>query len=107
MNKHLTKAFGAGVVASVLALGTVVAQEDGLFDWDDNGDGVDAEEWNDGFGAEGVFDDWDADADGTLTEDEFNTGVFSSYDEDDDDYLDDNELSAFEDDTGEDGVWDF
>ncbi len=47
-----------------------------------------------------------SDGDGSLTEDEFNTGVFNSYDDDGDGMLNEEEFATFSDDAGDEGFWD-
>lgn len=53
------------------------------------------------------MDQWGEDDDGTLTEDEFDTGVYRGYDEDESGMLEAEEQAAFEDDRGEEGFWDW
>lgn len=54
--------------------------------------------------ADAAFDDWDADANEQLTEDEFSEGWFTGYDADQNDQLDENEFGMFEEGANE-GGW--
>lgn len=56
-----------------------------MMDWDTNADTqIDEAEFGAGLQGDGVYGRWDADADGMLSEDEFNDGVWSMFDDDDD-----------------------
>lgn len=104
MQKNLRKILGVGTLGALMAFAAPVVA-DVFDDWDtDNEAGISDDEWDAGFGENGIFDTWDADADGTLTEDEFNTGVYDAYDENDDDILDDQEFAEYEEE--EQGFWD-
>lgn len=98
------------MTAIALALGLAAAPamaQDDWSAWDANSDGlIDNEEFNTGFGENDVYGTWDSDGDGSLTEDEFNTGVFNSYDEDGDGSLNEEEFATFSDDAGDEGFWD-
>ena len=48
------------------------------------------------FAQDDNFSTWDADADGTVTSEEFGAGVFSTYDENDDNVLDEQEYEEYE-----------
>ncbi|MBN1240647.1 MAG: hypothetical protein JXB36_19245 [Gammaproteobacteria bacterium] len=96
---------GMGCAVALLSAGGVVAQ-DAWEEWDADGDGIGVDEWNEGFGERGVFDDWDADRDGLLSEDEFNEGVFDSYDQNDNETIEESELGDVGDDMGDGGFWD-
>jgi hypothetical protein len=49
---------------------------------------------------------WDADGDGSLTEDEFNAEVFDGYDADDSDGIEEHEFGDVGDDIGDGGLFD-
>lgn len=72
----------AAGTAALLAFATpVLAEEDG--DWDSDKDGRYSEaEFGDGMKKSGRFAEWDANGDGNLDEDEFNSGNFARYDGD-------------------------
>lgn len=75
MKRKLT--FPALISAAVLALGaSPVLAQNAYGDWDTNADaGIDQQEWNTGWGQNGVFDRFDANSDGMLSKDEFNEGL--------------------------------
>jgi hypothetical protein len=102
----LKKALGATAIVLTLTAGSASAQmmTEG---WDTNGDGIGQDEFNTGYGESGVYDRWDADASGDISEDEFSQGIFNSYDENEDGTWDENETGMFEDDAGEQGFWDW
>lgn len=89
-----------------LAAAPVMAAED--WDaWDANDDGIlDNDEFNTGFGEAGVYDSWDGDGDGALSEDEFNAGVFGGYDKDDSGAIEEPEFGDVGDDMGDGGFFD-
>jgi Ca2+-binding EF-hand superfamily protein len=49
---------------------------------------------------------WDVDADGALSEDEFSNGVFGEYDEDGTGIIEEPELTDIGEDMGDKGFWD-
>ena len=51
-----------------------------------------------------MFDEWDADASGDLSQEEFNQAVYSRYDADQSSNLEETEVSAYCDDFGEEGL---
>lgn len=54
-------------------------------DWDANGDGdITEEEWDESFAGSSTFDDWDVDGDGVINESEYSTGLFGTFDANDD-----------------------
>lgn len=76
-------------------------------EWDANDDDqIGENEWNDGFGDTGVFNTWDSDSDGMLSDDEYMNGTFDYYDQDDNGYLDESEYGSYWEDN-DDGFWDF
>ena len=90
------KILTAASTALVLMGTPALAQWD---QWDANADGVLAEdEFNTAFGEAGVYGEWDEDDDGALTQDEFGGGVFGLYDEDEDGAWSEEEFGAFEED---------
>lgn len=96
-----------GIGAFALSLFAAAPASAEMFDdWDtDDEVGISEDEWGTGFGESGVYDTWDAD-DGLLSEDEFNSGVFGSYDANDDGTIDETEFGVYEDDVGDKGFWD-
>ena len=90
----------------------------GIYDkWDANDDGnVSQDEWNAAIGdnstafnerfGETAWDDWDADDNDMLTNEEFQTGAFGAYDDNDDNYIDEPEFGDYGDDIGDGGFWD-
>lgn len=86
----------AGTVAA-FTLAAAPAAADMFEDWDaDASGGLTSEEFNSGLAEEGVFDDWDANEDGLLDDDEIGElGLADDdWDLDDDDYLDENEFGT-------------
>ena len=75
-------------------------------DWDTDASGdVSREEWNTGMRNQGMFDEWDSDSDGLLTEDEFNEGLAASGDYDYQGWDSDNDGLLSQDETSE-GLYD-
>lgn len=61
--------------AIALSLLAAPAMAQGAMDWDSDADGaLSQDEFNTGFGEAGAYGAWDGDADGMLSEDEFNAG---------------------------------
>lgn len=91
--QSITK-FTTGLAVSLLvSTGIVHAQ---ALDWDMDADGTLTEqEFVTGFNARANFGAWDSDGDGTLAADEFGTGVFDTYDADDTDTLEAGEYETF------------
>jgi hypothetical protein len=134
MPSNLLKLATTSAFALSLLAAPVMAQE--MFgDWDANADaGIDQEEFNTGFGEAGAFgawdanddegidqsefeagygdrevgefSEWDTDADSMLNEDEFNTGVFGSYDADASGVIEEPEFGDVGDDMGDEGLFD-
>jgi len=73
---RFVKTIGMGLAIITLAGGPAVAQA-AYADWNSNGDatGIDYNEFGSNFDRLGVYSKWDADNDGTLTENEFMAGV--------------------------------
>ena len=70
--------------AALLAAAPAFAQTS-FSEWDEDGDGVLAqEEWDAGLAESGVFDSWDADDDGVVSAVEYEDGLFNWFDDDDD-----------------------
>lgn len=91
MTRFMTTTAAALALALTATAGS--AQEATTFDIDRDAEGRAAfENFNASFDGTGIYDAWDADADGMLSRDEFNRGVFGYYDADDDDYLNDEEI---------------
>lgn len=65
-----------------------------VFDKDDD-DFLNMEEWGTAFGDGGWFDDYDANKDGFIDDDEWNDGFFDDWDFNDDDMLDAKEYEAY------------
>ena len=62
------------LTASLLSVSGIAAAE--FSDWDADGNGaLSQEEWNTGWENEGAFDTWDSDDDGLLSQNEFETGI--------------------------------
>lgn len=75
-----TKILGAGAIAALLAATPVLA--DFHEEWDGDADGaLSEEEFGAGFGERGVFGSWDGDGDGLLSQDEYGAGYGEDYDE--------------------------
>lgn len=90
--------------ACILALGLPAAAQDRA--WDQDGDGIIMEdEFSRDWRERDMFGSFDADRDGALSEEEFETGVFGRYDRDADGLLGDSELLDAENDFGGGGVW--
>lgn len=71
------------VSTAILTAGPAFAQY--IDEWDANDDGVlSEEEWGTGFTEAGLFSEWDEDESGTIGDDEFATGLFGWFDDDDD-----------------------
>jgi hypothetical protein len=100
MNRTIAILVSAGLLAgTALAVSPAFADE-----WQnrlETEDGITEDEWQEGFGEAGVFDEWDEDGDGRLSEDEFAGGAFRSYDENQDEMLDEDEFARAE----EDDMW--
>lgn len=73
----------AGVTALFVALTISPAMAQDAATWDADGDtALTQEEFATGFNGRGILGDWDQDADGLLSEDEFGQGVYGTYDRD-------------------------
>lgn len=101
MTRKLTLAFAGVLAGALFAVNPAFAQTFQEWDTDTNQE-LSQDEWTQGFGETGIFDDWDANDDGMLEEDEFHEGVYSAYDQNDDDILDEDEFADYE----EDNFWD-
>lgn len=98
----------AAVGALAALLSTTSALADFHTDWDADADGIlSEEEFRQGFTARVNLADWDADADGRLSSVEFEGGVFGRYDRDASDAIEAAEVGVLEDDFGREGVWRF
>lgn len=76
--------------------------------WDSDADNALSEdEFGAGMTEVGTFADWDADSDGLISEDEFGAGVYGGYDADESGMIEETETSAWCDDYGEEGFWDW
>ena len=108
MKRNWVNGIGGTLVAlSLVSAGGAFAQEEGFNEWDANGDGgVGYEEWDTGFDDEGVFGGWDANEDNMLDDQEYGEGVFNTYDQDRSGDLNEEEYGNFEDDAGDEGFWD-
>jgi len=103
--KHGLWLAAAAFATSLAVAAPAAAQE--FSEWDtDKSAGLNAEEFNAGFGENGVYDAWDANDDNNLTEDEFNAGVFGGYDRDDDGMIEEPEFGDYGDDIGDGGFFD-
>lgn len=90
------------VLAALLAAPAAAAPGD----WDANADGsVSETEFTDEFSRTGVFEDWDTDGDGALTEGEFSTGAYRGHDADRDGAWNDAEWDMAETEWSNDGFW--
>ena len=97
------KSIAAGS-ACILALGMPAGAQDRA--WDQDGDGIVVEdEFSRDWRERDMFGSFDADRDGMLSEQEFETGVFGRHDRDADGLLGDTELLNAENDFGGGGVW--
>ncbi|GGK54687.1 hypothetical protein [Salinarimonas ramus] len=88
-----------------------------FYSWDTNDDnsigpdelsaglGDNATAFNERFGDD-AFTEWDEDADGMLTETEFNEGVYAGYDADDSGVIEEPEYGDLGDDVGDEGFFD-
>ncbi|MEO3433870.1 hypothetical protein [Inquilinus sp. CAU 1745] len=100
------KTTAAGFALALMAATPAMAQE-AYDDWDADANGtLEMEEFNTGFYDNGVFDSWDMDDDGLLSEDEFGEGVYNGYDVDDSGVLEEPEFGDYGDDLGDEGFWD-
>ena len=108
MTIDLKKLAGLGTVLAALTAAPAIAQDmTDMSTWDGDADGaVSQDEFNSAWADGGVFGDWDGDGDGDITEDEFNAGVFSGYDEDDSGAIEEPEFGDVGDDVGDGGFWD-
>jgi hypothetical protein len=105
MRYELSKLATISAVALTLTAAPAFAQEIG--DWDADADGMlSEEEFGVGFGEDGVYGGWDEDGDGALSEDEFNAGVFGGYDEDESGIIEEPEFGDVGDDIGDGGLFD-
>lgn len=101
MNIDIKKLMGSVAVLAAMAAAPAIAQE---AEWDSDADGMlSAEEFAEGFRARAIFSNWDQDRDGLISEDEFNGGVYNSYDRDNSDSLDEAEYGVV--DGGAPGYW--
>ncbi|MDY8110808.1 hypothetical protein U0C82_16835 [Fulvimarina sp. 2208YS6-2-32] len=106
MTNRITTFISAAAFNLAIGSGAAFAQE-AYSDWDTDGTaGINQEEFNTGFGEGGVYDSWDANSDGSLTEDEFNAGVYDGYDADDSGALEEPEFGDVGDDMGDGGFFD-
>lgn len=100
----------AGIGAALAALTAAPAMAQDMSDMsasDGDADGtISQDEFNSAWTDRGVFGDWDSDGDGNITEDEFNSGVFSGYDDDDSGAIEEPEFGDVGDDVGDGGFWD-
>lgn len=105
-SQHRWGLLGMLALAVPLVAAASVGAAEAFGDWDiyDDG-GIDGTEWGAGFDESTVFDAWDADHDGRLTETEFHRGVFGAYDANDDGRLDEPEFGDYRDDAGPGGLW--
>ncbi|MBO6633777.1 MAG: hypothetical protein JJ937_04380, partial [Parvibaculum sp.] len=74
---------GAAMAACFTAALVTQPASAGFSKWDSNDDvGIDNEEFDTGFRDRRIYETWDADNDGTMSEREFNEGVYGTYDRD-------------------------
>lgn len=65
-------------------------------EWDaDDDTSLTMDEFNQGVDEMGTYDAWDTDGDGVLSRDEYNVGMYESFDSNDDDVIDEEEFSAY------------
>lgn len=84
---------------SMEEFGEANAFEDQWAEWTGDDSQLSEEEWESAeIETDASFSDWDEDGDGLLSEDEFEGGVFTSYDEDESGFWDEDEQGVFEDD---------
>ena len=82
------------LAGSVLGLGSAAAQNTAYGDFDANSDGgVDAAEFNDGFGS-GLFDTFNADGNDVVDQNEFSGGVYNLFDANSDGALSEDEYNT-------------
>ena len=99
---HYIKLAGATALSALLLATPALA--DFHEEWDGDADGaLSEEEFGAGLGEVGSFGAWDQDDDGALNEEEYGAGVFGAYDEDDSGALEEEERVAFEEDDA--GRW--
>lgn len=102
------KVLGGIALSAALAGGSAATYAAGAMDfdkWDENNSGlIEIGEWDTGFENDELFSGWDTDGDKSLTKEEFNRGIFNSYDADNSGDLSENEYKTFQDDAGE-GGW--
>lgn len=103
---NLTKLTGAGAVAALLSATPALA--DFHMDWDVDADGaMTVDEFREGFSQRVDFGAWDGDGDGLLSEDEFAGRIFGRYDLDATDAIEEAEHTRLEEDFGEGALWRF
>lgn len=103
---NLTKLSSAAAVAAILSAAPALA--DFHMDWDADADGLlTLDEFQAGFAARVDLTAWDADADGLISEAEFAGGLYDRYDLDDTEAVEEAEFAAVEKDFDEGGLWVF
>jgi hypothetical protein len=101
----LKKLTVTSIAAALLSAAPVLAQDMG--EWDADGDGVvNQEEFNTAWSDVGTYSEWDADGAGSLTEDEFNAGIDGGYDADNSGGIEAPEFGDVGDDIGDGGLFD-
>lgn len=101
---NFTKRAGAGVLAALLGVAPASAQD--WTDWDGDADGaLTAEEFSQGLAARMNFAAWDADGNGRLSQEELGGWFFSRYDRDATDAIEAAERGGVEKDFTAEGLW--
>ena len=106
MNMKWQKAVGGIALAAALAGGSAMtyAADMDYNTWDAEKSGsVDYNVWDTGFDNQGMFSRWDADRNGTLSDEEYGQGVYNSYDRDKSGDWNEEEYNRFRDDAGDEG----
>ncbi|HDZ56059.1 MAG TPA: hypothetical protein ENI17_04530 [Pseudomonas xinjiangensis] len=106
-NMKWQKVLGGIALATALAgaSATTYAADMDFGGWDTNSSGiVEYNEWGTAYDNDGMFTDWDGDSDGVLSNDEYDRGLYNSYDADGSGDWNEDEFKTFQDDAG-DGGW--
>lgn len=104
MHMNLKTALGGIALASALTGASAAAVAAEPIAWDTDGDGMlEYAEWDTNYDYDPIYALWDTDKSGSLSNEEFGTGLFNSYDADGDGKLNKEEYAHFMDDAGDDG----
>ncbi|MCB8835833.1 hypothetical protein [Aurantimonas sp. VKM B-3413] len=113
MTNRISTLAGASAILLSLAAVPAVAQDNAtpkmndVKSWDADANGsVSQDEFNAGFDQNGAYKAWDKDGDGALSQEEFDTGVFGAYDRDNSGTIEEPEFGDVGDDIGDGGFWD-